>query len=354
MIDNQYKKTAVIIVCYNGKEYLPDCLNSLEKQTLARGLYNIIVVDNNSSDDSVAYIKNNFLQILLLENKENLGFAGGNNIGIKRAIEEGYEYIVLLNQDTIVDPNWLEELIKAAELDEKVGLVQSRLMLWPATEKINSIGNEIHFLGFGFTGGYLQRLEDYPIKSNEITYASGAGMLVKRNVFEEAGLFDKEFFMYHEDLDLSWKARIKGYKIVLASNSVVYHKYEFSKSIAKYYYMERNRFIVLLENYKWLTLLLISPALAAMELGLFAFSFKNGWWKEKLKIYKYFLDYKNLKNIFEKRKIIQANRRINDYEIIKNFTGKIKFQEINSPVLKYFANPIFNAYWQVVKRLIFW
>src|SRR5690606_269506 len=142
-----------------------------------------------------------------------------------------------------------------------------------------------------------------------------------------------------------------------APSAVVYHKYQFAKSIKQYYWMERNRFICLLENYKLATLILILPALIIMEIGLFLFSLKSGFGKEKLKVYAYFLNLDNWKRIIGERshpslKLRMA--RVKDKDVVKWFTGKIENQEIDNWILKYIANPIFNAYWFLVKFVIFW
>ncbi len=346
-------KVAIIIVNYNGKEYLPDCLGSLSDLDYPADSYKIFFVDNNSTDNSVNYVKNNFPEVEIIENQENLGFAQGNNLAMKKALAQDFDYISLINQDTISEPDFLKRLLAVAEKEEKIAAVQPRLMLYPEKDKVNSLGNSIHFLGFGFSSGGYQEFKG-ELEPKEITYASGAAVLIKSQILKEIGLFDPDFFMYHEDLDLGWRMRMAGYKIMLAPDAVVYHKYEFSKSIKKYYYMERNRFICILENYKWPTIALITPACLLMELGLFIFLIKSGFWKEKLKVYAYFFKLKNWRKIFKHRKEKKEYRKVKDKEIVKIFTGKIKFQEIDNWLLKKIANPIFNFYWRLTIFLIFW
>jgi len=346
------KKVAIIVLVYNGRQYLPDCLFSLRKISYPKDLYKVVAVDNNSSDSSAKYIRNNFPEVTVIENEKNLGFAAGNNVGVKYALESGFDYVHFLNQDTVVDADFLQEAVVAAEKEEKIACVQSKLLYFSDKSKLNSRGNVIHYLGFGWTDGNLET--DNGLTDTEIAYASGCSCLWKISALREIGLFDEKFFMYHEDLDLSWRARLLGYKILLASKSAVYHKYEFSRSISKYYFMEKNRYIVMLQNYKWPTLFLIGPAVDLMELGLFLFSLKSGWWKEKIKVYRYLIGRKNLEEIFTTREKIQKQRKVGDKEISRLFTGKIEFQELPSPILKYIANPLFNLYWQIVKRLIWW
>lgn len=346
-------KIAVIVLGRNGQEYLPDCLSSLLKQNCSFVACQIMVVDNGSSDGSVEFVEQNYPAVFLIKNATNLGFAAGNNIGMKWALENNFDYIVLLNQDTVVDPAWLSELVKIAESDQRIGAIQARLMLYSKKDEVNSLGNAIHFLGFGFSAGGYQKFDNNS-EPKEITYPSGAAVLFRAQVLREVGLFNPDFFMYHEDLDLGWRVRLAGYKIFLAPKAVVYHKYEFSRSMKKYYYMERNRYITILQNYRWPTILVIVPALILMELGMFFYSLITGWWKEKLKVYGYFLHPRSWSKIMAERREVAKIRKIKDKEIVKYFVGKIEFQEIDNPVLKYIVNPVFSAYWWIIRKLIFW
>ena len=345
-------KVLIIIVTYNSSDYIGDCLSSLAKITYPKDRFKILIIDNASTDSSINYIKNNFSAIKLIENEKNLGFAKGNNIGFQYAIDNNFDYAYLLNQDTVVKLDFLEEVVKVAQNDSKIGAVQSKLLLYQDKSKINSIGNEIHYLGFAFAGGY--KLPDSNIKQREITYPSGASVLFNVSALKKVGLFNAEFFMYHEDVDLGWRLWLDGYKVVLGPDSVVYHKYEFSRSIKKYYYMERNRYLVMFQNYKLATLLLITPACLLMDIAMFFYSFFAGWWKEELKVWFYFFNFKNLSKILKTRAKIQKNRQISDREVIKRFVGKIEFQDLPNPILKYIANPIFNLYWQIIKKIIWW
>jgi len=347
------KKAAIIIVNYNGLEYLSDCLTSLLNLDYSKEDYKIFLVDNASTDDSLGYVKNNFPEIEIIEIQKNLGFAGGNNIGLEKVLAENFDYVCLINQDTISDSGFLKELVKTAETDEKIAAVQPRIMLYPEKEKVNSLGNSIHFLGFGFCSGGYQKFAGN-LEPKEIAYASGAAVLIKTSVLKQIGLFDPDFFMYHEDLDLGWRMRLAGYKILVVPSAVIYHKYQFSKSIKKYYFMERNRLICLLENYKIGTLILIFPAWLVMEIGLFLFAFKSGFWLEKLKVCGYFFKLATWRKIGRERRVKRAIRVRRDKDIIKLFTGKIEFQEIDNYLLNKVANPLFNLYWLVIRRLIIW
>ncbi len=346
------KKVLIVILVYNGADYLSDCLSSLSNISYPVDQYEILVVDNHSADNSVEYVKTNWPKVKVISNQENLGFAAGNNIGFNYAIDNGFSYVYLLNQDTVVVPNFLEQAIKLAKTDFGIGAVQSKLLLDDDKTKINSIGNEIHYLGFGFAGGH--KTSDQGIVDREITYPSGAASLWSVGALKEVGLFNEELFMYHEDLDLGWRLRLAGYKVMLAAQSIVYHKYEFSRSIKKFYFMERNRYLVMLQNYKWQTILLIGPACGVMDLVMFGYSFFAGWWQENLRVWAYFCRLKSWRKMIKTRRIVQSKRKVSDYEVIKRFTGKIEFQDLNNPLLTKIVNPIFDWYWQMAKKVIRW
>ncbi|MBT3690329.1 glycosyltransferase family 2 protein, partial [bacterium] len=261
--------------------------------------------------------------------------------------------IMLLNQDTQVTEGYLDKLVEEIASDEKISAVQPKILLYPETDKVNSLGNVIHYLGFGYTFGHKELDKKSLFKSRNINYCSGAACLYKVSVLKKVGLFYDELFMYHEDLDLGWRMKLLGYNNIVAKTSVVYHSYEFSRSIKKYYYMERNRFIVMFQNYKLGTILLILPVLVIMEMGLLLFSLSNGFFKEKLRVYKYFLKRESWQKLNKKRIEVQSNRILNDQQVVKRFSGEILHQEVKSNLLN-FINPLFDLYWQVVKRLIIW
>jgi len=346
-------KVFIIIVNYNGQKYLPALFSSLDKQTTKA---EIILVDNHSTDNSVVFVEQSYPDVKIIKNQENLGFAQGNNVGIQYALDNKADYIALLNQDTRVEPDWLEKLIKKMEADKKIASSQPTILLWPDKDKINSLGNEIHFLGFGFTRGngenisFLNKNDLNKDDIKEVTYCSGAACVFRVEALKQVGLFDERLFMYHEDLDLGWRFRLAGYKNVLVSEAVIYHEYHFSQAKYKYYYMERNRYWVLLKNYRLFTLLLILPAMIVMELGLWLFAIIKGWWWEKLK--GYFSLLFNLAYILEERYKIQKLRKVSDRRITRLFVSSIDYQEISNPLLKYIGNPLMVVYWNLAKWFI--
>lgn len=368
-MDAKAPRTAVIVVSWNHGKYLKACFEAVEKAGIAPGAATLMIVDNASPDGSGDFIARERLSAdgqttkggfpcVFFKNAENLGFSGGNNQAMRRALEEGYDYMYLLNPDTEAQAGFLDEAIRVAETDPAIGIVQSQLRLHPQTGLLNSYGNEIHFLGFGYAGGESLGIHapeaEAKLRVREIAYASGAGMLIRASLLREIGFLDEELFAYHEDLEFSWRARLSGHRVRLAPESLVYHKYEFSRSIRKYFWMERNRLIVLLRMYRVATLLLLLPAFLAMELGLWAFAFKGGWWREKLRAYAYFLKPSSWTKLLAARRRVQALRTITDRQATAPFTGRILFQQLQPGLLTRVANPVFAAYWALARLILFW
>ncbi|MFA6605343.1 MAG: glycosyltransferase family 2 protein, partial [Patescibacteria group bacterium] len=233
-------KIIVIIVSYNGKKYWDELMPTLLEEKYQDIDIDILVVDNNSSDGSADYLARNYPAIKVIRAESNLGFVGANNIAYQYAKENEAKYIYLLNQDTEVTNGFLRPLYDFAE-NNKFGSLQSKLRLWPDKKLINTTGNAIHFLGFGYGLG-SQQVDKNNQKIVKINYASGAGVFIGMKALEDLGyLFDETMFMYLEDLDLGWSLSMLGYDSYLIPNSIVYHKYEFKRSMNLYTYFERNR-----------------------------------------------------------------------------------------------------------------
>jgi len=355
------KRVAVIVVLWKSRRFLDTWFEAMAKIDYPRQDIEIVMYDNASSDGSQEYVEEMMAsplpgmpKIHYIRGEENIGFAGGNNRAFEYALGKGFDYVYLLNYDTRPDPGFIKEAVEAGESNEKIGAVQSMLLLWPEKDLINSSGNMIHYLGFGFCGNArVPFKEEGYIGYPEIASPSGAGVLIKSSVLREVGFFDEKLFAYHEDLDLGWNIWLAGYANVLAPKSIIYHEYEFSRSIKKYYWMERNRYIVYFANYKLLTQLLFLPACLIMELGQFVFSIKSGWWKEKLKVYAWIFAPWNWPYMISKHLGVMKIRKVKDRDIIKYFVGSIRYQEIDNWALR-LANPFFNLYFLIIRAIIFW
>ncbi|MFA5130934.1 MAG: glycosyltransferase family 2 protein [Patescibacteria group bacterium] len=352
-------KVGIILINYKdyAESFLAPCRDSLRLQDYPAELIRVYIIDNASTPESFVYLQTLYPEAKILARSDG-NYAAANNLGFKEAAHDGCEYIVTVNMDTEMAPTWLSELVRALESNPEAGIAQSKILLYPKTEaekaqpRINSLGNKIHFLGFGFTSAYGEadrEITGYP----EITgYASGCSFIIRASLLEIIGGYNEEFYMYHDDLEISLKAKLTGAKIILAPRSVIFHKYEFKRSTRMIYYMERNRYLTLLTFYPSYLLMLIGLPGVIMDIGMLFFSLLKGWFKEELKIYHYFLQFKNYDKIQAERQKIKAFQKRPFSELAKDFSGQIEFSEIANPILKYIVNPLLNIYWQLLKLII--
>jgi len=219
-------KVSIIIVNWNGKEYLSDCLTSVFNQTYQN--YEVILVDNGSTDGSVEFVRENYPDIKIIKLDKNYGFIKGNNIGMREASKnKDIKYIAQLDNDTKVDRNWLSELVKVAESDEKIGICGSKIFFMDNPTIIYSSGH-IFKWGMLIDRGHGKIDKGQYDGKLDIFSASPAACLLKREMAEELGLFKESFFAGYEegyeDSKLPWRANKKGWKIRYVPTSVVYHK----------------------------------------------------------------------------------------------------------------------------------
>lgn len=353
------KKVGIVLVNYKdyAKEYLEEAWQSLMLQDYPKDKYYVYIVDNASSKDSLDYLKTNYPEARVLS-REDGNYAAANNLGANTAISDGCDYIVICNMDTVFDKDWLKELVISADNNKEAGIIQSKILLYnkenndkSENKKINTLGNNLHFLGFGLVSHYGEDDKEITTYDNKFTYASGCSLLIRKEVFEEIGGYNEEFYMYHDDVELSLKTRLLGYKIILAPKSVLYHKYEFSRSIRMLYYMERNRLMTLLIFFSTRTLVLMIPALIISELGLLIYSLFNSWISVKLKTYKYFFSFKNIATIRRERQKLKSLRKISEKELFNSLSFNLEFGAKPSLALKIF-NPFISSYYKFVKRLL--
>lgn len=244
-------KIAIVILNWNGYEDTSECIISLHKITYDN--YQIIVVDNGSEAEEFNKLKYNFPQIKVLRSDVNLGFTGGNNLGIKYSLEEKTDFILLLNNDTVVEPNFIQPLLEVFELEKNAGIAAPQINYFYEPKKIWTEGGKISRVrGSGFA--YSDRIENI-VKPDykSVTFVSGCCMLIKKEVFEKVGVFDDNFFLYVEDADLCYRTTHAGYKIIINHHSKIFHKVSNSTketlSLLPLYYVTRNRLYFSKKNF---------------------------------------------------------------------------------------------------------
>jgi len=307
----------VIVLNYNAGDLLLNCIDSLKKSTYAN--LEILVVDNISSDGSQRKCKEKFPDIKLNQNEKNLGYCGGNNIGIKEA--KG-EFIVILNPDTIVEPNCVKELILAHKKFGD-GLYQPKILSLNEENIIQSTGNMLHVFGFGFARDKGNRITDKKEEVEKIGYASGTCLFTSRKVIEKVGLLDEFLFLYHDDLDLGWRAAQIGINSYYVPDSKIFHveSYSLKWSAKKFYWLERNRKYCLLTHYSKETYGKMRFSLMLVDLFVWVFYISKGFLGAKIKAE---LEIRKNKEIIEKKfNELEKRKTVSDEKLIKNFPDEI-------------------------------
>jgi GT2 family glycosyltransferase len=213
-------KAAIIIVNWNGLHFLKDCLTSVEHQTYEN--YEIILVDNGSTDGSIEYVKRHFPAVKVIELERNFGFAKANNIAMREVLQKKINYISLLNNDTKADKRWLENLVYVSKMSKNIGMCASKMLLMSDPSIIDSTGHIFQSGKIGDRGHGEIDSGQYDDKTNVIGACAGA-CLYRREMLEDIGLFDESFITYCEDAELSWRAHNKGWKAKYVPESVVLH-----------------------------------------------------------------------------------------------------------------------------------
>jgi hypothetical protein len=202
----------------------------------------ILVVDNASSDDSVASIRREFPSVEVIVNALNLRFAGGNNVGIRHALQKGTEYVLLLNNDTTVDPEFLTELVKRAEGDPAIGMVGAKIYYYSDPGRIWFAGGRIEWWkGWISHIGLRESDHGQHDTSADVDYITGCCLLVKRSVIDKTGMLDERFFMYGEDVDWCLRAQRAGFRLLYEPRAKVWHKLSVSSGGHFSWYKNRNK-----------------------------------------------------------------------------------------------------------------
>lgn len=243
---NEYASVAVIIVNYNGFEDTMECISSLRKITYPN--YKIYVIDNASSKspgpETEMYIKENSEYIQL---DTNIGFSGGNNVGIKKALEEGFEFILLLNNDTVVSEDFLDTLVDKFNGKEKIGLVTCKTYYYDDPEEPWYCGGEINF-ETGLCRHYTSAENGNKDTDEDLTFASGCIMLLSQSMIRNVGLMREDYFLYCEDTDYCARILNAGFKILYTPQTHIYHKVSASTGnkspLNQYYYVRNSLYII--------------------------------------------------------------------------------------------------------------
>lgn len=246
---------AFILINYNTINHTIECLDSLNNIE-SKFKYKVYIVDNNSNDDCDFYL--NIIKdklkypIQLINSNENLGFSGGCKVGVDAAMDDQYEFILLLNNDTIVEPNFLDELIKPYYEKENVGITTCKILDYYNNSLMQYNGADINlYKGTSEIYGFGQSNINNPIKPVSCSFASGCCMLIDVNTIKKYGFMDDNYFLYYEDVEYCYRLKKHGLDIIYVPTSIIYHKESVStnkKSLLYSYYFSRNRLTFIKDN----------------------------------------------------------------------------------------------------------
>ena len=320
---------SVIVTNYNGKDYAARCIQSVLASVYPN--LEIILVDNASIDGSLQIIEARFgsdARLTIIKNKTDLDFVGANNIGLRRA--KG-KYVVLLNNDTEVDKNWLEEIVKTFELDSKVGIVQAKLLTLKDKTKFDTCGHYMSIFGLPYEVGVAESDVGQYDYMRYIFGARGAAMAIKRSVLDKIGLLDEDFIVYGEDTDLCWRCWLSGFRVAMNPKARVYHMgagtLNTSSFYRIFYHGTKNNIRSLIKNLSLANLLWMLPLNIAFRLGITLFfilkaRFLDARWMCKGVMWNVIHVRQNMKDRFEVQHHI---RQVSDASIFPFMFGNLHF-----------------------------
>ncbi|WP_428326216.1 glycosyltransferase family 2 protein [Nitrosopumilus sp.] len=308
---------SIIILNYNAGNFLLNCVDSVFKSKYTN--YEVIVVDNVSKDNSQKICKEKFPKIILIENESNLGYCEGNNIGLKHA--QG-EFVVILNPDTIVESDWLNHFLDAHNIVGD-GLYQPKILSLESPKTLLSTGNMQHIFGFGFPRDRGLTDNNQHNEIEKVGYASGTCLFTSMKVLKKIGFLDDFLFLYHDDLELGWRAAHLGINSYYVPKSRIFHaeSYALKWSAEKFYWLERNRKYCIKTHYSKKTYRKILPYLLLVDFFVWVFYFSKGFPNSKIRAEREIC--RNKKRIKEKYEELEDKKIKSDLELINFFPNDI-------------------------------
>jgi GT2 family glycosyltransferase len=335
-------KITAVVVAYGAEPWLERAVDAALASVDAT--VDVVLVDNGCTDGAVERLRHQ-LGVTVVNDGENLGFTGGCNLGVRHARGE---FVALVNPDAIVEPPALAALAAVAGRPD-VGLATASVRLADRPELLNCAGLALHFLGVSWSAHFERPASDFT-EETEVFGASGACMVVRRALWNELHGFVDELFAYYEDCELSLRVRQHGLTVIFVPAAVVVHRYEFSRNHGKLYLADRNRWIVLLTGFERRTLLVLSPALVALDLVMFTVALRQGWARDKLRSWWWLARHGAW--LRQRRTEVQATRTISDHEISKWFEAHIEPGNFIVPKGLLRLQSLVGSYWKVARRCL--
>jgi N-acetylglucosaminyl-diphospho-decaprenol L-rhamnosyltransferase len=332
---------ATVVVTYGNAAHIGRTLRAVFGQL--RDGDELVVVDNASPDDTARAAREAAPNACVLENTENLGFAGGCNAGVEAS---SAPLLLFLNPDAVPAPGCIDALRAAADKKPAWGAWQA-LVTMDAGRRINTSGGVTHFLGMGWAGRCGEAVSMAPEAPSEVDFASGAALCVRREAWQRVGGFDDRYFMYGEDLDLGLRMWLTGQGVGVVPGARVEHDYEFAKGERKWFLLERNRWWTVLSDYPAGLLLPLLPALIGAEAALLLIAARDGWLRAKLRAQAAVL--MELPQILARRRAVQATRAVGAVELAERVSAALDNPYLGSAARVPAIERIQRGYWLAVR-----
>ncbi len=332
--------TAVLIGTREEPEVLARLIASLRRQTVPPA--QIVCVDQSPDGRYASLAGDPGSEVEILGLRENLGYPSACNRGARHA---AHEFLLFINPDAEADPSCIEQL-RSALVERSDAVIAGAQVLLP-DGRVNAGDNALHVTGLSWAGRYGLPREDGPPRPAAVV--SGATLIVRRSAFEALDGYTEGFFMYYDDVDLAWRARLQGWEVLFCPAATLAHDYEFTKGSYKWTYLERNRWWCLLAHFQVRTLLALAPLLAVVELAIWARAAREHWLGAKLAGYAAL--WRDRRALVARRRAIQSSRRVTDADIINWMTAGVDSPFLDSPLIRR-ADPALRAYRRALMALV--
>jgi GT2 family glycosyltransferase len=333
---------SAVIVAYGAEPWLG---RSVRAALASEGVdVEVVLVDNGCTDGAVEALVV-LAGVTTVRPGSNLGFAGGCRAGVEASRGD---VVAFVNPDAVVAPDALACLAGAVD-DPEVAIATAGVRLAERPDAMNSAGNDVHFLGVSWSGGFGEPATDHA-RRRPVLAASGAGMAMRRPVWDALGGMEVELFAYYEDADLSLRCWQRGLSVLYVPEAVVVHRYEFSRNPRKLYLAERNRLCLVLTLYEARTLWLLAPALLGLEAAVLVLAVTQGWWRQKLAGWRWL--FRRRRWLRERRRAVQAGRRVPDRDLADRFATSLSPGNLALPAWSAPLDRLLARYWAVARRYL--
>ena len=344
-------RTQVVVVAYDGRAVIGECLESLVTDGVMPG--DIVVVDNASRDGTVRFLRETYPDVCVIQLEHNVGYGQGANVGVAAA---SARHVAIVNQDVVVRSGWLDQLSAALDDDPDAMFATPTVLLAADPDRVNAVGNRVHYTGITTCREYGTPAAT-PRSTGTVTAISGAAFVVRREDFLALGGFDPLYFMYYEDADLSLRALLAGGHALVVPDAEVVHDFEPVFAGRRIFLQERGRLLLVLKIYRFRTLVALLPALALAEILGFGYAVVEGPASARAKLAAWAWFAGRMPDVARSRRRVQRTRTISDGELLAHLDGAIDVAELRTrgaTSIALVANALFGMWIAIAARAVRW